>query len=112
MSRIDTPVRPVQINRAEEIAAEAVAQYERLKGKITKEQSINLICIVGGIRYDVFSIGHGNHYVQMKAKTKSGEVHVITAPIEQVAFDVIISNKTSNKPPREIGFHAETSRAE
>ena len=109
MSRIDTPVRPVQINRAEEIAAEAVGQYEALKGKLTKEQSINLICVVGGVRYDVFSIGYGNQYVQLKAETKSGEVHIITAPIEQVAFDVIVSNKTSNKPPREIGFHAETS---
>lgn len=109
MSQIDTPARPVQMNRAEEIAAEAVAQYERYKEKLTKEQSINLLCIVGGIRHDVFSIGYGNHYLQMKAKTKSGELHVITAPIEQIVFEVVISNKSSNKPPREIGFHAEPS---
>jgi hypothetical protein len=33
----------------------------------------------------------------------------LTAPVEQIAFDIIIAKKVNDEPPREIGFKIDQS---
>jgi hypothetical protein len=59
---------------------------------------------LGGGVFDVFSATIHDHFLTVRARDESGDIHIITTPVEQIAFDIIISKKTSDEPPREIGF--------
>jgi len=108
-SRIDSLYagvqRPEPRNRALEIINSAANEYNFLRGRLKPDQSINLICTVGGREYEVTEIDSPKiDVVKIQAKTDDGYI-IITAPVEQICFATIIFKKINDEPPREIGFH-------
>jgi hypothetical protein len=98
---------PQQRDRAWELMSETLSRYKFLKGKITKEQSINLICTIGHREYDVYNMqAFNNDFVSVKCKTSDGNEYTTFAPVEQVSLTIVVENKRSETPPREIGFDA------
>ncbi|MGA3266358.1 MAG: hypothetical protein ABSE16_06015 [Verrucomicrobiota bacterium] len=99
------PTAPARRERAKEIFGDVISEYNMRKRGLKPEQSINLVCLIGGGVFDVYSVAAKDDFIEIVGK--SGEhLHIITAPIEQVAFDIIISKTTTAEPPREIGFGA------
>jgi hypothetical protein len=103
---IQRPSFPQPKKRANDIFQNAIGEYKFLKTQLKPEQSINLVCLIGGKTFDVFSVTASDHFVEIKSQDEYGDVHIITAPVEQVSFDIIVSKKTSDAPPREIGYKA------
>lgn len=103
---IQRPSFPKPKKRANDIFQNAIGEYKLLKTQLKPEQSINLVCLIGGKTFDVFAVTASDHFVEVRSQDESGDVHIITAPVEQIAFDTIVSKKTSDTPPREIGFKA------
>ena len=115
-SKIDSscfePERPEPRNRAIEIISSTRMEYDWLKNHLNPDESINLICTVGGRDYDVVLIDSPKiDVVQIQATTEGGLVCVVS-PVEQVCFTTIISKKVNDDPPREIGFHTTMKRTE
>lgn len=90
--------------RADEIFQATFREYNFQKVRLKPDQSINLVCYIGGSVFDVFSVGARDHFFEVKAEDEDGKIHVVTTPVEQIAFDIIISKKVNEEPPREIGF--------
>jgi hypothetical protein len=67
-----------------------------------------MVCYISGIVFDVLSVCSREHFIQLTVKEENGNFHMITTPIEQIAFDIIISKKVNEEPPREIGFRVES----
>jgi len=92
-------------DRAKELCHDVASEYRYIKSTLKPDQTINLSCTVGGVEYDVYSLGGRNGVVRIDTQIE-GAVVLIRCPVEQVSFFITISKKTSDKPPREIGFHA------
>ena len=89
-----------------EILTETANEYKWMSDRLKPDQSINLICTIGGTDYDVISLWSPRiDVVCIESKTEEGHFF-ITAPVEQPFFTTIISKKVNNDPPREIGFKA------
>jgi hypothetical protein len=94
-----------RIELAKTLTHEAVMEYKILKSQLKADQSINLVCIIGGVQYDVYNVGVNNGIVSVV--TQAGKTSMrLLCPIEQISFAVILSEKTSQTPPREIGYKA------
>jgi len=99
--------RPEPVNRGVKLVDETVFQYKYIKQKITKDQSINLVCFIGQRKFDVYSLRPcKNDIICVSSKTDDGTVFAIFAPIEQISFSIEIYNKKTKEPAREIGFKA------
>jgi hypothetical protein len=96
---------PELLDRAKEIVHEAALEYRLIKSQLKPNQTINLICTVAGVEYDVYRFGGRNGIVEIDTQTADSAIR-IKCPVEQVSFAIIISKKVSGEPPREIGFHA------
>jgi hypothetical protein len=96
---------PKPRNRAMEIINDTINEYDFLKTELKPDQSINLVCYVGGAVFEVFSVSGYEYFMNIRTKDGNGDVHIITAAIEQIAFDIVITKKVNKEPPREIGFH-------
>jgi hypothetical protein len=91
--------RPKIKRRANEIFQETFDEYNltvaRLKReKQTEEMTVNLFCIIGGKHYDVFQVSAKDDIFTMSARDNHGDIHKLIVPVEQVAFDILISKKT------------------
>jgi hypothetical protein len=95
---------PQILDRAKEIVHDAATEYRLIKSQLKPNQTINLICTVAGVEYDVYRLGARNGIVEIDTQTEDSAIR-IKSPVEQVSFAIIISKKTSDEPPREIGFH-------
>jgi hypothetical protein len=99
------PVGEPTRNRAQEILHMVAGEYKWRADELKPGQSINLVCTFGGRELDVISFFSPQiDVVCIEAKDESGDLLNITAPVEQVCFTVILFNKASDKPPREIGY--------
>ena len=96
--------------RANEVFQNAHEQYNWLKSQLKEDQSINFVCYIGGCMFDIHSMSAHGHFLEIRGKDSNGNFHVATAPIEQIAFDIIISKKVNDEPPREIGFKMEPAK--
>jgi len=91
---------------AREIFRSVFGHYKFLKTQLKPDQTINLVCFVGGQVFDVFSASAEDRFLEITSQDADGGTHIITTPFELIAFDIIISKKTNDVPPREIGFKA------
>ncbi|MGA9452083.1 MAG: hypothetical protein WBW41_12160 [Verrucomicrobiia bacterium] len=98
------PITPKPKHRGHEMVSETVGEYDRLRGQLKEGESINLVCLIGNRSFDVFMVGTHDDFLEIRAKDKAGDWHVIMTPVEQISFDIIISKKISDEPPREIRF--------
>jgi hypothetical protein len=98
--------RPEPKNRGGDIFNRALGEYNYLRTQLKPDQSINLVCLIQGAIFDVYQVTANPDFYQISAKDDDGDIHIITMPVEQVAFDIIISKKVNNDPPREVGFAA------
>ena len=96
-------------HRANEIFQHTIGHYNFLKTQLKPEQSINLVCYIGGMVFDVYRVSATDHYFEITARDENESLHIVTSPVEQIAFDIIISKKTNDEPPREIGFKIDQS---
>ena len=96
---------PQLIDRAKEIIHDAATEYRLIKTQLKPDQTINLVCTVAGVEYDVYRLGARSGIVEIDTQTEDSVIR-IKCPVEQVSFAIIISKKVSDEPPREIGFHA------
>ena len=93
--------------RADEIFASAIAQYNIIIQNLEEGMTANLICYIGGIPFDIHRVSGRGHFYEIHAKDGDGNLHMLTAPAEVATFDIIVSKKTDDTPPREIGFKME-----
>jgi hypothetical protein len=102
------PQRPQPKQRANEIFNSTIGQYEMLRARLEDGKTINLVCHIAGQAFDVFHVSSQDHFFEIRARDEFGNVHLITTPVEQIAFDIIISKKVNDEPPRDIiGFKVE-----
>jgi hypothetical protein len=80
-------------------------EYRLQKGGLKPDQFINLVCTVGGVEYDIYSIGAREGILEIDTQFEKTARRML-CPVEQVSFAIVISKKTSKNPPREIGFKA------
>jgi hypothetical protein len=118
-SMIEKPNTPKQKEHREERGIEIFqsvnGKYHSIRTQLKPDQSINLICLVGGISFEVYEISAHDFYLEVKAKTKSGDIHIITASVEQIAFDIVVSKKTQENEGWNVkfmGFTVDASKAE
>jgi hypothetical protein len=104
LSSYAAPRPPQPKQRANDIFNSAIGEYEHVKTQLKPEQSVNFVCYIGGGIFDVYSVTASGHYFEIRAKDGGGNIHIITVPVEQIAFDIIVSKKVNDEPPREIGF--------
>jgi len=94
-------------NRADEIITRVDNEYKRLVSRLKPDQSINMICTIGGRDYDVFRASSPKiDIISVDSRDDDGNFFSIIAPVEQIFFTTMISKKINDEPPREIGFHA------
>jgi hypothetical protein len=93
--------------RADELVFNVLGEYRHMAKNIRSDESINLVCCVGGREFDVYSIGRFGNVLSIAGKTEDGTEFKTYAPIELVSFTIILSKKVKVELPREIGFHAE-----
>ena len=96
-----------KVRRANEIFQFAAAQYQFTITELKPDQTANLLCHVSGNRYDVHQVTMKGHYYNLRAQDEEGNLYFLTAPVELVSFEVIVSKKLNDEPPRKIGFLAE-----
>jgi hypothetical protein len=99
-------MKPKPEKRAQELVQFARREYDAQKDLLQPDESINLVCMIGGVKYDVYVMGVEGDFVWVNSQTEEGDFLGIIASVEQVSFATIVYNKESDKPPREIGFHA------
>ncbi len=80
-------------------------QYRYQKAGLKSDQFINLVCTVGGVEYEVYTVGATEEILIIDTEIE-GFLRRMFCTVEEVSFAIILSKKTSDKPPREIGFHA------
>ena len=97
---------PAQRNRAKELIDNMLVRYKVTQQTLKSDQSINLICSVDGLRYDLYSIAAPSIDTIHATGKVGDECYVSIAPVEQVSFTMVVSNKKPSEPPREIGFKA------
>ena len=99
-------MKPESKNRAQELVQFARREYNAQKDLLEPDESINLVCLIGGVKYDVYVMGVEGDFVWVNSQTEEADFFGMIAPVEQVSFATIVYKKKSDKPPREIGFHA------
>ena len=83
----------------------AAGDYNFYRTRLKPDQSINLLCTVGGMKHYPNNISSPDIDIIEIRVQNDDTVIFITAPVEQVTFSTVISKKVDNSPPREIGFH-------
>jgi hypothetical protein len=112
MSNLSNPLKmavisaPKKVCRAYDMVALVARAYRFHRSHLPKDQSINLVCAIGGVQYDVYSANNIGEFVSVQAKADSGKELNIVCAVEQLAFMFVFSEKQSGDTPREIGFHA------
>ena len=97
-------------SRAKELVGKIVMYYKGCLPQVKERgKSINLIATLGGRKYDVYELGIQGDFVFIMSKTEEGDILTILTPVEQVFFTVIISEKKSEEPPRQIGFNTDST---
>ncbi|MGA2279414.1 MAG: hypothetical protein ABSG80_03830 [Verrucomicrobiota bacterium] len=105
---LNVPSIPVpKKNRAKKIAIDVVSIHVLLTLKLKENESLDLICYVGGKEFRPHSVGpfFGDH-IYLESSGEDGTRTSMLAPIELVTFMYVVSPKKSDAPPREIGFKA------
>ena len=98
---------PQPTPRGSELVMHVLGEYRHMVKSVRADQSVNLVCCVGGQVFDVYSIGKFGDILSIAGKAEDGTEFKTYAPIELVSFTIIVSNKVKAGPPREIGFFAE-----
>ena len=104
------PVLMASQKRANEIYQNVMGQYKIQKAQLKPDLTINLVCYFGGMVFDIYRIGANDHFFEIVTKDADEGIHIMTIPVEQISFDIIISKKVGDEPPREIGFHSGTAQ--
>jgi hypothetical protein len=101
-----------QRNRAEEMMFEISNRYRFTKNQVKgKNRSLDLLCFAGGMPVRVNRLSSfKDHCIIIEGTTEDGATLITYAPVEQVTFQIVVTNKPSEQPAREIGFH--TSKGE
>jgi hypothetical protein len=101
-------LRTPRVNRAKELAMQVLGEYQWMRSNPPKGKTLNLVCTIGGTRFDVYSIGNDDgDMLRIKSRDGAGNEFIHYAPVEMAAFTVMVLNETTDEPPREIGFAAE-----
>ena len=87
-----TPQKPP--DRAVEFFQATLSEYNFIKTQLKPNQFAKLVGLVGGKPYEVFQISIENSHIKMSAKDENADIHILLAPVEQVAFDIVVSKKT------------------
>lgn len=103
------PSIPKPKQRANEIFQHTIGHYNYLKTQLKPDQSINLVCYLGSTVFDVYRVSATEHFYEITSRDPDGTLHIVTASVEQIAFDIIIAKKVNDEPPREIGFKIDQS---
>jgi hypothetical protein len=100
-------------SRADRVVSDILARYNFTAPRLKPDHTIELICCFQGLEISPDSLGtRDGDIVCIGVRTLShGENEIerrddFFVPVEQLAFRITISNKKSDKPPKEIGFHA------
>jgi hypothetical protein len=99
---------PRPVKRADEVFQHILSEYNFAKTQIKPDQTINLICIVGGIYLEVGQVSSRDYYLEMRGHDENDDFHIMSATIDQIVFDIKITKKINDEPPRVIGFKVET----
>ena len=91
---------------------EISTRYKFTKNQIKgKNLSLDILCFAGGIPVRVNHLtAFEDHCICIEGVMDDGSTLITYAPVEQVIFQIVVTNKPSQEPAREIGFH--TSKGE
>jgi hypothetical protein len=94
-------------NHAMELVNSALFEYQAEKQKLGKDQTLLLMCFISGREVPIDQVGvSDSQTVVVYGSDSEGRRFVNFAMAAQLAFEILIIQKPSESPPKEIGFHS------
>ncbi len=97
-------------DRAKELYKETLGRFELRNHELKPGESLDLLCSVGGHTFNVHTIGYVSpDFMSIESRTPEGDELSTIAPVEQVAFTIVLSERHAEKPKPQIGFAGATT---
>ncbi len=92
--------RQPPIDRAKELVQKVILEYRFLATQLKPDKTINMVCTIGGVTYEVYELGANNGIVSVDTQhvydpMKKENLVKLHCPIEQISFAIIFSDKIS-----------------
>jgi hypothetical protein len=96
-------------DRARDVLDAIDISYRQWKSKIKPDETIELVCFIGERMVVPFKLGlFAKGCIAVHSAEDDGETAIVDfVPVEQLNFRILVSEKKSEKPPRQIGFKVE-----